>query len=138
MAEKAARRSIEDAERKEKTDAEMRDRMLIDTYLSVADIERLRDQRLDLVKGQLIIDEQTLKALLDRQKNTLMQVQVFRPYNATSTRSVPDNMVQDMVSIANNLRITEDRIASKKTEIQDLQAKFTSDILRFKELKGLK
>jgi len=138
LEEKAERRSAEEAEKKAKADAEMRDRMLIDTYLSVNDIERLRDQRLDLVQGQLMIDEQTLKALLERQKTALSVVQSFRPYSATSTRGIPDNMVLDMVSIANNLRITEDRIASKKTELQDLQAKFTSDILRFKELKGLK
>jgi len=138
LAEKAAHRSAEEAAQKEKADAEMRDRMLIDTYLSIADIERLRDQRLDLVQGQLMIDEQTLKALLERQKTALTAVQSFKPYSPTSTRSIPDNMVLDMVSIANNLRITEDRIASKKTELQDLQAKFTSDILRFKELKGMK
>jgi len=138
LAEKAARRSVEEAEKKGKADAELHDRMLVDTYLSVNDIERLRDQRLDLVQGQLMIDEQTLKALLERQKTALTVVQSFRPYSATSNRGIPDNMVLEMVSIANNLHITEERIASKKTELQDLQAKFTSDILRFKELKGMK
>jgi hypothetical protein len=139
MAEKAARKSTEEAEQKAKADAEMRDHMLLDTYLSVADIERLRDQRIDLVQGQLMIDQQTLKSLLDREKNALEQVQHFRPYNpAANARAIPDNMIVDMVSIATNLKITEDRIASKKNELQELQAKFTSDILRFKELKGLK
>lgn len=139
MAEKAARKSTEEAEQKAKADAEMRDRMLLDTYLSVADIERLRDQRIDLVEGQLIIDEQTLKSLLDRQNAALEQVQHFRPYNpVANARAIPDNMIVDMVSIATNLITTEDRIASKKAEVQELQAKFTSDILRFKELKGLK
>jgi hypothetical protein len=138
LAEKAARHSTEEAEKKEKADAELRDRMLIDTYLSISDIERLRDQRLDLVQGQLMIDEQTLKSLLERQKIALGAVQSFKPYSATSTRGIPDNMVLELVGIASNLRITEDRIGSKKTELQDLQAKFTSDILRFKELKGMK
>ena len=138
-AEKASQKSVEDTERKAKNDAEMRDHMLLDTYLSVADIERLRDQRIDQVQGQLMIDQQTLTALMDREKAVLTQVQNFRPYNpAPNARGIPDNTVVDMVSIADNLRITLDRIASKKTEMQDLQAKFTSDILRFKELKGLK
>ena len=139
MAEKAAHKSTEEAEQKAKVDAEMHDHMLIDAYLSVDDIERQRDQQIDQVKGQLIIDEQTLKSLQDRQKNSLEQVQRFKPYaTAPNARGIPDNMVQDMVSIAENLRITQDRIASKKTEMQDLQAKFTADIVRFKELKGLK
>ncbi len=139
LEDKAARKSADDAEKKAKTDAELRDHMLIDTYLSVADIERLRDQRVDLVKGQLTIDEQTLVAILDRQTNALNQVQHFRPYStAANARSMPDNLVADMVSLANSIRITEERIAAKRTEMQDLQAKFTSDVLRFKELKGLK
>lgn len=139
LAEKASRKSADDAASKAKSDAEMRDRMLVDTYLSVADIERLRDQRLDLVQGQLMIDEQTLTALLESQKSMLTQVQRFKPYNtAANARAVPDNLVNEMVNLVNGLRITEDRVASKKTEIQDLQTKFTNDVLRFKELKGMK
>ena len=139
MAEKASRKSAEDAEQKAKSDSEMRDRMLIDTYLSISDIERLRDQRVDLVQGQLMIDQQTLTALLGREKTSLDQVQRFRPYNsAADARGIPDSLVVDMVGLANNLRITEERIASKKAELQELQNKFTADVTRFKELKGLK
>jgi len=139
LAEKAARKSADDAERKAKADAELHDHMLIDAYLSVDDIERQRDQQTDQLKGQLMIDEQMLKSLEDRQKTALEQVKRFKPYStASGARAIPDNMVLDMVGIADNLRITQDRIASKKTELQDLQSKFTADILRFKELKGLK
>lgn len=136
---KAARKSEEEAAAKAKADADMRDRMLIDTYLSVDDIVRLRDQRIDLVKGQLMIDQQTLTALMTKQKAALEQVLHFRPYNsAPAARPLPDNMVSDMVSLVNSINITKERIVSKQNEMQDLQAKFTADILRFKELKGLK
>lgn len=139
LAEKAARKSEEEAEAKAKADAEMRDRMLIDTYLSVSDIERLRDQRIDLVKGQLMIDQQTLKALMTQQKTTLEQVLRFSPYNtASNAHALPDNMVADMVTLVNGIDITQQRITSKQNEMQDLQTKFTNDIIRFKELKGLK
>lgn len=139
LAEKAARKSEEEAAAKAKADADLRDRMLIDTYLSVSDIERLRDQRVDLVKGQLMIDQQTLKALMNRQAYALEQVLYFRPYNpATNARPLTDNMVADMVGLVNGINVTQQRIASKQDEIQDLQSKFTNDINRFKELKGLK
>ena len=139
LTEKAARKSEEEAAAKAKTDAEMRDRMLLDTYLSVSDIERLRDQRIDLVKGQLMIDQQTLEALMVQKKTALQQVLRFSPYNtASNAHMIPDNMVADMVTLANGIDITQQRITSKQSEMQDLQTKFTNDIIRFKELKGLK
>jgi hypothetical protein len=54
-ATKAQRAQREASETKARTEREQRlqrDRMLIDTYLTVEDIERLRDQRLDLLNAQ--------------------------------------------------------------------------------------
>ena len=139
LAEKAQRKSADDAARKEIADAGLRDRMLIDTYLSVADIERLRDQRIGLVEGQLQIDQQTLLSLKDRELRLLEQVKRFRPYSdKPNAQPIPANMVEDLVGAVNSRRVTEDRLTEKRAEQQDLQAKFTSDIKRFRELKGLK
>src|SRR5262245_28441041 len=46
LAARAERKASDDAARKTREAAALRDRMLVDTYLSVADIERLRDQRM--------------------------------------------------------------------------------------------
>ena len=52
------REVVEGKARKEREARAQRDRMLIETYLSVADIERLRDQRLELLVSQYKVTEQ--------------------------------------------------------------------------------
>lgn len=138
-AEKAQRKAAEDAAKKAKEDALMRDRMLVEAYLSVQEIENLRDQRLGLVESQIRIDEQNLSALNEREQRLMRQVQRFRPYSSKANAGpIPDHVAEEMVNVIKSGAVTKERIASKQAEQQEVQAKFASDIKRFKELKGLK
>jgi t-SNARE complex subunit (syntaxin) len=114
----------------------MRDRMLVETYLSVKEIERLRDQRIELVEAQVRIDEQNLGALKEREQRLLRQATRYLPYKAKAT-PLPEHVVEEMVTMVNSRNVTEQRITAKQTESQELKTKFASDIRRFKELKGL-
>ena len=137
--EKAQRKAADDAAKKAKDDALMRDRMLVEAYLSVQEIERLRDQRLALVDSQIRIDQQNLSALSDREQRLMRQVQRYRPYNdKPAAGPIPDHIVEEMVNVVKSGTVTQERIANKQGEQQELQAKFASDIKRFKELKGIK
>lgn len=137
--EKAQRKAADDAAKKAKDDALMRDRMLVEAYLSVQEIERLRDQRLALVDSQIRIDQQNLLALNDREQRLMRQVQRFRPYSDKPTAGpIPDHIVEEMVNVVKSGTVTQERIANKQGEQQELQAKFAGDIKRFKELKGIK
>ena len=69
---------------REREARQQRDRMLIETYLAVEDIERLRDQRLDLLESQYRITEQNMSNLRERQNRLSQQVARFRPYNDKS------------------------------------------------------
>lgn len=139
LADKAQRKQSDDAARKIKEDAVQRDHMLVDTYLSVQDIERLRDQRIGLLETQLRVDEQTLTSLQDREQRLLEQVTRFKPYSdRPNAQRIPDHVAEDMVGVVSSRKITEERLAEKRAEQQDLQTKFANDIKRFKELKGLK
>ncbi len=136
---KEQHKSAEDAEQKAKQDAAMRDRMLVEAYLSVKEIEALRDQRLALVESQMHLDEQNLGALRDREQRLMRQVLRFSPYSdKPNAAPIPDHIVEEMVTVMKSDTVTEERITSKQTEKQDLQVKFDSDIKRFKELKGIK
>lgn len=138
-AEKEQRKSAEEAARKAKQDAAMRDRMLVEAYLSVQEIENLRDQRVALLEAQIRLDEQNLSALKNREERLLRQVQRFRPYSdKPNAGSIPDHVAEEMVSVVKSGAITEERISAKQTEKQEVVAKFSSDINRFKELKGIK
>lgn len=138
-AEKAQRKNADDAAKKAQQDAQMRDRMLVEAYLSVTEIERLRDQRLGLVESQIRIDQQNLTALQDREQRLLKQVQRYRPYSDKANASpIPDHIAEEMVNVVKSGAVTNERILAKQAEQQDLETKFASDIKRFKELKGIK
>jgi hypothetical protein len=137
--QKAAQKTADDAAKKAHDDALMRDRMLVEAYLSVPEIERLRDQRLALVDSQVRIDQQNLTALQDRQHRLLTQVQRFKPYSdKAGAAPIPDHVAEEMVNVVKSSAVTQERIASKQSEQKELQTKFASDIKRFKELKGIK
>lgn len=140
LARKAANQGNEIAEQKAREAAALRDRMLIEAYLTVGEIESLRDQRLDLLDAQTRLDEQNLAAFKDREQRLVRQLERFRPYNDKQPKAlpVPDHLAEDMVNLVKSRDTTAERIERRKAERQTLTEKFASDVQRFKELKGIK
>jgi hypothetical protein len=131
----AAQKAQEDAIKA----AAQRDRTLLATYLSVADIERLRDQRLELIEQQSNVTEQYIANLREREARLMADVQRFRPYNdAPKATPVPDHLAEEMVNTVNGLVVYEEELAKNTAERDKLRAEFDADITRFKELKGVK
>lgn len=139
---KAARIEREAAEKKvraERDAREQRDRMLIDTYLTVADIERLRDQRIELLVSQYRVTEQNIKNLRERQTRVEQQIARFKPYNdQANAPPLPDHLAEELVNIVNGQRVYRESLTKNKAEQADVKSTFAADIKRFKELKGLK
>lgn len=139
---RAARIERETAEakvRKERDARLSRDRTLIETYLTVEDIERLRDQRLDLLVAQYRVTEQNISNLRERQGRLAGQIARFKPYNEDSNAPpLPDHLAEEMVNTVNSLRVYQESLASSRKEQAEMRTAFESDIKRFKELKGLK
>lgn len=124
--------------RKQREERALRDRMLIDTYLSVEDIERLRNQRLELLEAQVNVTKQNIVAMRDRQAKLQDQVARFRPYSDDpEALPLPDHLAEDMVNTVRSLQTYQKSIASKMAEQEQLKAEFARDIARFKQLKGL-
>ncbi len=115
-----------------------RDRNLLNTYVSVQEIERLRDQRLALVADQLKVTTQfldILNARLNRLRDNGMR---FRPYSQNpSAQPMPDELADDLVRVGNDIRTQQQNLAEKRDEEATMRAQFASDIKRFKELKGI-
>lgn len=141
-ATRAARLKREAAEaeaRKERERREQHDRMLIDTYLSVADIERLRDQRLDQLQAQYRVTEQSIQNMRERQARIENQIARFKPYNSDpNAPPLPDHLAEEMVNTVNSLRTYHEMLATNRQEQAEISESFAADIKRFKELKGLK
>jgi hypothetical protein len=120
------------------TDAARRrqhDSFLLTTYLQVADIEQLRDERLalidaqmDIARGSLGTSDQRLAALKTRMAN-------FRPYSsAASARRVPDQLAEEVVRALSERRGLETSVSSREKEKAELSAQFNADIARYREL----
>lgn len=137
-AARIAREVLEAKERRLRQERQQRDRMLLETYETVADIERLRDQRLEMLVAQRRVTEQTISNMRERQSRLESQVARFKPYsNKPNAPALPDHLAEDMVNTVNSLRVYESSLEKNLTEQAEVKSTFTADIKRFKELKGI-
>ena len=79
LAERARVTADEEADREAATERARLDRVLLDTYLSVDEIVRLRDQRLDLLEAQIAVTEQYLTNLTARLMELQQNASRFNP-----------------------------------------------------------
>jgi hypothetical protein len=133
------REAVEAKTAKEQEQRRIRDRTLIDTYLTVEDIERLRDQRLEMLTAQYRVTEQNMENLRDRQTRLENQIARFKPYSdKPNAEPLPDHLAEEMVNTVNSMRVYEASLAKNRQEQAELKTTFEADIKRFKELKGLR
>lgn len=133
------REAVEGKFRKEKEQRALRDRTLTETYLTVEEIERLRDQRLEMLNAQYRLTEQNLSNLRDRQARLEGQVARFKPYSdKPNAPPLPDHLASEMVNTVKGVRVYQESLAANRKEQKELNEQFDSDVKRFKELKGLR
>jgi len=138
-ASRQAREALEAQARKEREARLQRDRTLVETYLTVEDIERLRDQRLDLLVGQYRLTEQNIANLRERQDRLEAQIARFRPYSDNPNAApLPDHLAEEIVNTAKSLEVYRESLAKNRAEQAEIKAAFSADIQRFKELKGIR
>ena len=138
-ASRLTREATEGKERQAKEQRLQRDRMLLETYLSVEDIERLRDQRLELLAAQHRSTEQTIVNMRERQTRLESQIARFKPYSDNpQAPPLPDHLAEEMVNTVNSLRVYEESLRKNRAEQADVKSTFGADIKRFKELKGIR
>jgi len=124
------------AKQKEEARRRSHDMFLISTYPSVAEIENVRDARLDQINGQISASEAyiaTLTTRVDRLKQRSMN---FAPYNTKpNARRMPDDLAEEMVRTLSELRTQNFAMTQRRTELQKVVDQFDADIRRFKELR---
>ena len=133
------REAAEGKVRKERETRDLRDRTLIETYLTVEDIERLRDQRLEMLSAQYRLTEQNITGLRERQQRIQASIARFKPYSdKPNAPPLPEHLAAEMVNLVNGLRVYEQSLDANRREQTQLQESFASDIKRFMELKGIR
>jgi len=114
-----------------------RDQNLLNTYVSLQEIERLRDQRLSLLSDQMKVTDQFLEILNGRLSKLEQSSLRYKPYNDDpKAQPMPDQVAEDLVRLDSDILTQEQNLKEKQTEETTMRAQFDSDIARFKELKG--
>ena len=132
-----AREAEAEAARAAKEEIARRDRMLLQTYLSVADIEDLRDRRIELLESQIKVTELYLNNLRKRLVGLQMEATAFKPYTTDpNAPQIPENLALDISRTAASINLYEQRLSETRSNQAELRVSFNSDISRFRELKG--
>jgi hypothetical protein len=114
-----------------------RDRMLLETYLSVADIEDLRDRRLELLESQIKVTELYLSNLRERLIGLQEEASSYKPYTtAADAPQIPENLAVDLSRTTASISVFERTLARTRADQESLRSSFDKDIARFRELKG--
>jgi hypothetical protein len=118
--------------------AAQRDRVLLETYLSVQEIEALRDRRLELLESQIKVTEQYLSNLRKRLAGLQDESRRYKPHNdRPDAPELPDNLVLDLSRTVGSILLYEQTLDRTRLEQETLTSKFAADIVRFRELKGI-
>jgi hypothetical protein len=130
-----AERALDAARERAATDARHRDQVLLTTYVSVKQIEQLRDQRLDLLEGQVRVTSQYLDTLQGQLADLQARSLFYKPYSTKEAAGpMPDKLAEDLVRTIKEIRQQERNLAGKRAEQGALREHFQFDIQRYNEL----
>ena len=111
------------------------DQTLLSTYVSAKDIEALRDERLAQIDGQIQASSTYIESLATRLGALQERAMQFKPYSdEPNARRMPDEVAEELVRTANEVRNQRNALEAKRTEQATLRAQFEADIQRFREL----
>jgi len=111
------------------------DRFLLTTYTSTKDIERLRDERLDQINGQIKATNAYIDLLQTRLKALQDRAMRFKPYNTKpDARRMPDDLTEELVRASNDVRTQKRALDNRNKELVTVRTQFESDISRYREL----
>lgn len=119
----------------EQKESQMRDRVLLSTYLSVQEIEALRDRRLELVRAQIQVTEIYLDNLRLQLEKLEIESKRFSPYNTDpNAKTIDAKLARELADTIESIMLYERTLKESKTAEQRLEQKFAEDIARFVEL----
>jgi len=135
-AEKNAQQLAEQRKHDQEVDARAQhDSFLTTTYTSTKDIERLRDERVDQLNGQITAANAYIDSLDARLKTLQDRAMQFKPYNTRAdARRMPDDLAEQLVRTANEARTQRKSLDRRHQEVTTVRTQFDADISRYREL----
>jgi hypothetical protein len=137
--EEAAAKAAEDKASRDEQKRKLRDRVLIQTYQSVKELEVLRDTRLELVDAQLTIQVQSLSNLRAQRAQLERIASRYAPVNAEpGAKPLPDEVAADLERAASDIATQESNLVRRRQERESIRLTFEADIKRYQELRTIK
>lgn len=115
------------------------DRVLLLTYQSVAEIEAVRDSRVDQIESRNFLTEHYLQSLRQQLEDLEAAAANIRASGSEpgSPAQIPADLQEDIQSTRTSIEDYEQRLAAGQAEQEKIREKFAADIERFQELKGI-
>ncbi|HEY7754121.1 MAG TPA: DUF4124 domain-containing protein [Steroidobacteraceae bacterium] len=137
-AEEAAELAAAEKAARDEQKRKLRDRVLLQTYQSVRELEVLRDNRLELVDAQLTIQEQSLANLRAQRAQIQKQASRYAPTNQDpKALPQPEEITLDLERSANDIATQEANLLKRREERENIRLTFEADIKRYKELRAV-
>jgi hypothetical protein len=137
--EEAAVKAAEEKAAREEQKRKLRDRVLLQTYQSVKEIEILRDTRLDLIDAQLTIQVQSLSNLRAQRAQLERIASNYAPVNTEpGALPLPDEVAADLERSANDIATQQSNLERRREERESIRLAFEADIQRYQELRAIR
>lgn len=109
-----------------------RDRMLLDSYTTVEDLTRSRDNRVSALEAQILVSRDALAA----HEQHLLELDAQAERVRAAGNPVPDELTARIADTQAKLEATAEFVETRVAEQQEIRAQFDADIARFQELRG--
>ena len=137
--EEAAAKAAEEKAARDEQKRKLRDRVLLQTYQSVKELEILRDARLELVDAQLTIQEQSLANLRAQHAKIERTAARYAPINTEpGAEPLPEETAADLARSANDIATQESNLLRRREERENIRLTFEADIKRYQELRAIR
>ena len=114
------------------------DQALLNTYLSVEEIEMHRDRRVELFQAQAKVTELYLRNLSGRLESIRSEASRYQPYSQDSSAPmIPDELAADLRETKDTIARHESNLKKYEHNEREIIERFDRDISRFRILKGL-
>ena len=133
LAEARRLAALEAAEQKQKEELQARNRVLLQTFSSVSDIERARDDRVTAL-------EAAIKLVGIRNENIRLNLNEYIKKAADSQRmgqTPAPTLLEDIEALRRQIRNNSRFIDEKRVEQEQIRQAHALDIERYKRLKGI-
>lgn len=119
---------------KEAEELAARDRMLLQTYTSIEEMQMARDGRIAALEAQVRVVSGSISSLESQLAEAEQEAALFRK----AGKPVPEPLERKIANNRKDLLENQKFLMSRLEEQDNIRKKFDAEIERFKELKGIK